>query len=232
MALETIVPDWPAPACVRALVTTRALGDMGRGGDGRDRLRRELPAEPVWLRQVHGTAVLDADKTQRGAEPPQADASVARTSATICAVTLADCMPVLLADDSGVVVAAAHAGWRGLAAGVIEATLDAMGVAPRRVIAWLGPAIGPRSYEVGDEVRSEFIRQDPRAQSAFAPARPGHWLLDLYAVARQRFAACGVARVTGGGFCTYTESERFFSWRRERSAARMAALVWIERRVE
>jgi YfiH family protein len=130
------------------------------------------------------------------------------------------------------VVAAAHAGWRGLAAGVIEATLDAMRVAPGRVIAWLGPAIGPRVYEVGDEVRAEFVRQDPRAQAAFAPARPGHWLLDLYAVARQRFAVCGVDRVSGGGFCTHTESERFFSWRRERSAARMAALVWIERRVE
>jgi YfiH family protein len=229
---ETIAPDWDAPEGVRALVTTRALGDMRAGGSGRERLRRYLPAEPVWLRQVHGVAVADADQARAGGEPPRADASVARTRATVCAVTLADCLPVLLAEDSGAVVAIAHAGWRGLAAGVIEAVLEAMRVPPHRVRAWLGPAIGPRAYEVGEEVRAAFMTPDRLAQSAFRPGRAGRWWLDLYAAARLRLAARGVGRVSGGGYCTFSEPERFFSWRRDRAAERMAALVWIEQRVE
>ncbi len=135
---------------------------------------------------------------------------------------IADCMPVILADASGSVVGVAHAGWRGLSSGVIEATVRAMG--SRTLIAWLGPAIGPRVYEVGDEVCAAFL---PEEQSAFAATGPGHWLLDLYAVARRRLESSGVKRVYGGGFCTYSEPERFFSYRRERAAGRMAALVWL-----
>jgi YfiH family protein len=225
VALETVIPDWPAPGAVRALVTTRSMGDMSAGAQGRIRLRPLLPAEPVWLRQVHGAAVaLLENSNEKG---PQADAAVTRRPGTVCLVTVADCMPVLFADEDASVVAAAHAGWRGLAAGVIEATLEAMRVPAARVLAWLGPAIGPRAYEVGDEVREAFLAGDAAAASAFVAARPGHWRLDLYAVARQRLAARGVARVSGGGFCTYSEQERYFSWRRERAPERMAAAIWL-----
>jgi hypothetical protein len=217
--MELIRPDWPAPANVKAIVTTRPFGDMAAGAPGRARLRAHLPAEPKWLRQVHGNEVIDADRA--GGEP-QADAAVARRRGTVCSIMIADCMPVILADSSGSVVGVAHAGWRGLSSGVIEATVRAMG--SRRLIAWLGPAIGPRVYEVGDEVRSAFL---PEEQSAFVHARPGHWLLDLYAVARRRLESSGVERVFGGGFCTYSEPQRFFSNRRERAAGRMAALVWL-----
>jgi YfiH family protein len=232
VALETlVVPDWAAPAGVRALVTTRTLGDMRRGGDGRARLRALLPAEPLWLRQVHGIEVADADLAAGADGEPQADASVTRRPGAVCAVTVADCMPVILAHDGGEAVGIAHAGWRGLAAGVIESVLGALRAPPRRLIAWLGPAIGPRAYEVGDEVRAEFLRQGAEAAAAFLPSRPGHWMLDLYAVARQRLARAGVERVHGGGYCTHSEPARFFSWRRERAAERMAALVWIESRL-
>jgi YfiH family protein len=142
----------------------------------------------------------------------------------VCAVGAADCMPVLLADEAGAVVAAAHAGWRGLSGGVIEATLEAMSTKPEKVLAWLGPAIGPRVYEVGEDVRAAFGAY-PEAFSA--PTRPGHWLLDLYAVARRRLAEAGVRKVYGGDFCTYTERERFFSYRRDRTKERMAALIWL-----
>lgn len=219
-----IVPDWPAPARVRALVTTRAEGDMA-AEEGRSRLRALLPAEPRWLRQVHGIDVVDAqDPFSKTA--PSGDAAIARRPGVVCAVLVADCMPVLLAEESGAAVGVAHAGWRGLCAGVIEATLAAMAVAPGRVLAWLGPAIGPSAYEVGPEVRSAFIERDAQAAEAFA-AHGGRWLLDLYAVARQRLAAQGVTRVSGGGLCTYSDPGRFYSYRRSRDAARMAAAIWL-----
>jgi YfiH family protein len=139
----------------------------------------------------------------------------------------ADCMPVLLADQTGTVVGAAHAGWRGLCAGVLEATVTAMAVPGKELLAWLGPAIGPRVYEVGDEVRAAFLAKDAAAESAFAPARPGHWLLDLYAVARQRLEGQGLSKIHGGGYCTYSDRERFFSYRRDRGSERMAALIWL-----
>ncbi len=228
MATEDIlVPDWPAPPRVRALVTTRALGSMRRGGDGRERLAALVPREPVWLRQVHGIAVVDADRAAAG-EAPEADAAVARCAGVVCAVTVADCMPVVLAHEAGEAIGVAHAGWRGLAAGVIEATLDALRLPPGSLVAWLGPAIGPRAYEVGEEVRAEFLRRDAQSTSAFRASRPGHWMLDLYAVARQRLARAGVVRVCGGGCCTHSQPERFYSWRRDRAAERMAALAWIE----
>lgn len=179
-----------------------------------------MPAEPVWLRQVHGTTVIEADARPSLAE---ADAAIAHRPGTVCAVIVADCLPVFLADEAGSVVGVAHAGWRGLAGGVVENTVQAARVAPSWLMAWLGPAIGPTVYEVGEEVRAAFAGHE----SAFTPTRPGHWLLDLYAVARRRLADAGVARVYGGGYCTYTDSGRFFSYRRERARERMAALIWL-----
>ena len=215
-----IYPDWPAPARVRALMTTRAFGDLPQS---REKLRNLVPGEPSWLRQVHGTHVVESPVGGR----PDADASYTRRKEAVCVVMAADCMPVLLTDEQGGVVAAAHAGWRGLSAGVIEATVKAIGVAPEKLLAWLGPAIGPQVYEVGPEVRDAFIARDPRAQGAFTANRPGHWLLDLYSIARQRLSVLGVARVYGGGFCTYSEKDRFFSFRRDGTMSRMAALVWL-----
>jgi len=210
-----IEPDWPAPARVRALLTTRGEADP------------QLPVRAAWLKQVHGTRVVDADA---GEERPEADAAVCRSTQAACVVQAADCMPVLFADEAGSVVGAAHAGWRGLCAGVLEATVDAMRVPGARVLAWLGPAIGPAHYEVGAEVREAFLARDARAETAFVANRPGHWLLDLYAVARQRLAARGVARVFGGDLCTYSDAARFPSWRRDRTRERMAAFIWLESR--
>lgn len=212
-----IHPDWPVPPRVRAFVTTRAEGDLSR-----QEARRSLPvpASPKWLRQVHGTTVLEE-------HAGEGDALIARRSGIVCAVMAADCMPVLFADQAGTVVGAAHAGWRGLCAGVLEATVAALAVPGKELLAWLGPAIGPRVYEVGDEVRAAFLAKDAAAEPAFAPSRPGHWLLDLYAVARQRLEGQGVSRIHGGGYCTYSDRERFFSYRRDRGAQRMAALIWL-----
>lgn len=231
MAAEIVVPDWPAPAGeherafarVRALVTTRALGDM-KSAEGRARLRRHLPADPIWLKQVHGTAVVDAASALAGTA---ADASYAFKKNTVCAVMAADCMPVLLADARGAAVGIAHAGWRGLCAGVIEATIAAMNVPADHILAWLGPAIGPEVYEVGVEVRDAFLAKGAQAALAFAPTRPGHWHLDLYAVARQRLAGVGVTRVTGGGFCTASQPALFYSYRKNKTAERMAAAIWL-----
>lgn len=214
---DLIRPDWPAR--VGALVTTTAMGDMATE-DARARLRSLLPAEPRWLHQVHGAHVVSADEVTT---PPKADASYTHTRGTVCVVKIADCMPVLLADEAATVVGAAHAGWRGLAAGVLEASIDAMRAPPRELYAWLGPAIGPRVYEVGEDVRAAI----GEPQAAFVATRPGHWLLDLYAVARARLEAKGVHRIYGGGYCTYTERERFFSYRRDRGQRRMAAAIWI-----
>ncbi len=217
-------PDWAAPPRVRALMTTRAFGNV-KDPSVKAKLRALLPGDPAWLRQVHGTAVFD--NRAPASAPPEADASVARSAGAVCAVMAADCMPVLLADEAGTVVAAAHAGWRGLCAGVIESALAAMRVPPQGVVAWLGPAIGPSAYEVGDDVRDAFIRRDAVAAAAFASHGAGHWLLDLYAEASRRLAACGVSRIQGGGYCTFSEKERFFSFRRDQSAERMAALIWL-----
>lgn len=219
---DTVVPDWQAPARVRALVSTRAVGDVRR--EGAARFRALLPAEPRWLKQVHGVEVIDAS---RYAGPVEADASFTREEGVLCTVMVADCMPVLLADENGEAVAAAHAGWRGLSAGVIEATVAAMGLPAQRLHAWLGPAIGPKAYEVGAEVREAFVAKDAAAESAFAPTRPGHWHLDLYVVARQRLSRLGVTRISGGGFCTHTDQERFFSYRRDKAMQRMAAAIWL-----
>jgi YfiH family protein len=213
---ELLLPDWPAPPKVRAVMTTRNTSEAD--------LRALLPGEPVWLRQVHGTRVARLDQVVSN---PEADAAVTGTRNRVCAIRVADCMPVLLADESATAIGAAHAGWRGLSAGVIENTVQAMGIAGGKLLAWLGPAIGPTVYEVGEEVRSAFLARDAAAAAAFSPSRPGHWLLDLYAVARQRLRACGVERIFGGGYCTYSEPERFCSYRRDGTASRMAAYIWL-----
>lgn len=226
MAAEFISPDWPVISRIQALVTTRALGDM-KSDAGRLRLRAFLPAEPAWLRQVHGAQVIDA---ARAAPGMAADASFTTEANVVCSVMAADCMPVLLADERGTVVAIAHAGWRGLCAGVIEATVAAMAAPAPAILAWLGPAIGPQVYEIGEDVRAAFVACDVRAAGAFQPTRPGHWYLDLYAIARQRLAALGVARVFGGGLCTASDPARFYSYRRDGAGERMAAAIWIQSR--
>lgn len=230
---EWITPDWPAPSSVRALVTTRSglSGDPQAVAINRKRLRQEvpaLPADPLWLNQVHGTQVLVAEDIRPGVKP-LADACVAHTPGLVCAVLSADCLPLLLCDRDGTSVAAAHAGWRGLAAGVIESTVAAMQVEPACLLAWLGPAIGPAAFEVGDEVRAVFCQHDPRAAEAFLTHGPGKWLCDLYLLARQRLAALGVKRVSGGDWCTFSEPRRFYSYRRDGVTGRMASLIWLER---
>jgi hypothetical protein len=201
---------------VRAFVTTREFGDL-KLAQVKEKLRAFVPAEPSWLEQVHGKEVvnLDQDRNRKG------DAAFTRKAGTVCAVYTADCLPVLFTDDAGTTAAVAHAGWRGLAAGVLEATVEAMDVAPDRLIAWLGPAIGPRVYEVGEEVRAALRGYE----NAFQPTRPQHWLLDLYAVARQKLG--GLRSVSGGGLCTYSEAERFFSYRRDRGNQRLGAFLWL-----
>ena len=236
-----IVPDWPAAKRVCALATTRAGGSSAgpfatlnlslRVGDDAARVERNravlracLPGEPAWIRQVHGTTVVDPDSASPETE---ADAAVSRRAGAVCAVMTADCLPVLLSDGAGSVVGIAHAGWRGLAAGVIEATVKAMAAPSGDLIAYIGPGIGPRRYEVGDDVRRAFVASDPGAAGAFAGHGEGKYLADLCALARRRLAAAGVDRVYGGGFCTASE-ERFFSFRRDRTTGRMASLIWLE----
>lgn len=237
---DWIIPDWPAPPRVKSLITTRNGGEsrgpfssfnlgFGVGDDpevvrnNRARLRRELPQEPRWLRQRHGARVVEADSI---ALPTEADASVARHAGTVCAVLVADCLPVLLTDRAGTVVAAVHAGWRGLACGVIENTVEAMKVPPSEILAYLGPAIGPEAFEVGAEVRDAFLAKDSDAAAAFVPRQQAKWLADIYLLARQALARCGVPMVYGGGFCTVSDGRRFFSYRRDRTTGRMAALIW------
>lgn len=238
-----IVPDWAAPPAVRALVTTRAGGvsrgayatlnlaahvgdDAGAVARNRALLRAHLPGDPAWLEQVHGAAVVDAEA---GRALPRADGAVARAPRRVCAVLTADCLPVLLAHRGGAAVGIAHAGWRGLVAGVIEATLARMEVAPREVVAWLGPGIGPRAYEVGRDVYDAFCARDPGLAAAFEPAGEDRYRADLCAAARHLLGAAGVQGVSGGGFCTYTDAARFFSYRRARATGRSASLIWIER---
>ena len=200
-------------------------------GENRRRLRAALalPSEPLWLSQQHGIEVLLADRMARTPEPaPIADAAVTRQPGRVLAVLIADCLPVLLADAAGRAVAIAHAGWRGLAAGVIEAAVGALGVDPERLQAWIGPGIGPEHFEVGEEVRSAFCRLDPRAGAAFERNERGRWQCDLYRLAEQRLTAAGVMSFTAERRCTYAEPELFYSFRRDGVTGRMAALVWIE----
>ena len=191
-----------------------------------------LPSPPHWLRQVHGVAVQRCD-TPRPADAtdaiePVADASVTASAEVVLAILTADCLPVVFAADDGREVAAAHAGWRGLAGGVLEATVAAMRTPADRIVAWLGPAAGPQAYEIGEEVYRAFVDRDPAAAAAFVATRPGHWHVDLYALARRRLAQAGVSRVHGGGLCTISDPQRFFSHRRDARTGRMATLVWFD----
>jgi polyphenol oxidase len=260
-AAEFIAPEWPAPTGVQAVMTTRLggvstapwdslnlgvhVGDSAASVlENRVRVRREagLPAEPVWLEQVHGTSVvvLDASSTPRTttaeqlmeSRRPRADAAVTRQAGVVCAIQVADCLPVLFAARDGSVIGAAHAGWRGLASGVLGATIAAMEVPPDQIVAWLGPAIGPQTFEVGDDVVAAFTataHDDQRTQTeaAFVRQPRGKWLCDLFTLARLRLAAAGVTLVSGGGLCTVADARRFYSYRRDGQTGRMAALIWI-----
>lgn len=237
---DWLIPDWPAPASVRACVTTRAGGisqppfDSFNLGDhveddpqavahNRRKLAEILGCQPVWLSQVHSTEVVQADPGQRAT----ADASWTDQPGLACSILTADCLPVLFCDRAGSRVAAAHAGWRGLVGGVLESSLAALQRPPEEVLVWLGPAIGPQAFEVGPEVLAAFVAVHPQAVSAFLPSHnPGRYLADLYALARIRLAAQGVTAVFGGGLCTYSDP-RFYSYRRSARTGRLASLVWL-----
>ena len=251
--MSVVLPaDWPAPPGVQAFTTLRHgagtslppfdqfnLGNrVAANGDDAATVERNrtelvqrlaLPSTPHWLRQVHGTEVLQctaAGSAMPAASEPLADAAVTSTPGVVLAILTADCLPVLFAEVGGPALGAAHAGWRGLAAGVLENTVAAMAAPAGDVIAWLGPAAGPQAYEVGEEVFQAFIARDAAAAAAFAPTRPGHWHVDLYALARQRLVAIGVTRVYGGKLCTISEPKRFYSHRRDARTGRMASVIW------
>ncbi len=278
-----IVPDWPAPVQVRAASTLRTGGtsqgdyaslNLSTGvGDDAEAVTRnreiladmlDLPAEPLWLKQVHGTTVLDLDggrpasrrsaserpafrrsalerpafrrsalersvpKRASSRQPPAADGAVTSRPGQPCVIQTADCLPILLCDISGTRVGAAHAGWRGLAGGVLESAVQRMSADPGQLLAWIGPGIGPRAYEVGAEVMDAFIAIDPSAAQCFAANARGRWQADLYGLARQRLRAAGVEAIYGGDWCTHTETKRFFSHRREAPCGRMATVIWLE----
>lgn len=244
IAASLLRPDWPAPARVRAAVTTRSGGvspapyqslnlgvhvgdDFNAVLQNRERLRAALQigGEPVWLKQVHGTVVAQLPAAPDSLE---ADAACARTAGTVCAILTADCLPVLFCDEQGTVVAAAHAGWRGLLAGVLENTMLAMGRPAQQLMAWMGPAIGPKAFEVGSEVRQAFVARDPAAADAFLPGAPGKYWADIYMLARQRLQRQGLRRIHGGEHCTVSEPSRFYSYRRDGVTGRMASLIWLQ----
>jgi YfiH family protein len=240
-----IIPGWPAPAGVHALVTTRQGGvstgpwasfnlashvgdDATAVAANRALLRQSLPADPPWLTQVHGALCVDAGKARSGVE---ADASFTRQRGVVCAVLTADCLPVLLCDDQASVVSAVHAGWRGLADGVIEASVAAMAVPGERLMAWLGPAIGPTAFEVGADVRDAFLAHDIQAAQAFTSIAADKWLCDMYLLARQRLQALNIRRITSTdfpGYCTVRDIDRFYSFRRDGVTGRMASCIWLE----
>lgn len=241
---QWLVPDWDAPACVRAFVTTRQGGvseggyaslnlgassgdDPRRVAENRLIVRQHLPGMPRWMKQVHGIDVVKVDELGTH-DVPIADAAVVGESGRVAAVLTADCMPLFLCDGGGGKAGVVHAGWRGMVAGVIENAVRAIGGAPSEVIAWMGPTIGPTAFEVGPEVREAFLAADRGADAAFTAHTPGKYMADLYALARMRLARAGVTRIHGGGFCTYNDSGRFFSYRREKASGRMGAFIWLE----
>ncbi len=240
-----LTADWPAPPGVRAITTLRGGGSSGppydsfnladHVGDRPQAVAQNraylgaalgLPAQPVWLRQVHGTRVVHAAAAAAGST---ADGSYADAAGLVCAVLTADCLPVLLCDSAGKRVAALHAGWRGLAAGILESGIEAMGLAPETLMAWLGPAIGPSAFEVGPEVREALAGDDPVARTLFSAGRDDRFFADLCGLARLRLQRAGVSRVYGGGLCTASDPARFYSYRRDGECGRMASLIWLER---
>lgn len=238
-ALPGFAPDWPAPANVRAWVTERGGGapygtlnlathvgdDAVAVAANRKRLRAALalPAEPGWLEQVHGTRVVDLDREG----PGPADGAVTTRTDRVCVVMTADCLPVLFCDRAGTRIGVAHAGWRGLLSGVLPAAVAALRAAPAELVAWLGPAISQPAYEVGADVRDAFVARDAAAGRRFERNGRGRWQADLYGLARDALAAAGVSSVHGGGFCTFTEAQRFFSHRRAAPCGRMGTLIWL-----
>lgn len=243
-AISFIHPNWPAPENVKALQTTRnggvskgAYASLNLGAHvhddpiavatNRQLLSPYLPSEPVWVNQVHGVEVIDASTSTC---LQNADAAIANKPNVVCVTMTADCLPVLLCDKQGTVVAAAHAGWRGLCDGVIEATVAKMQVPANQIMVWLGPAIGPQAFEVGDDVKSQFLAIDAQSEQAFV-AHGDKWLCDMYLIARQRLQALGVTQIYGAGinedFCTYTDHSRFFSFRRDNITGRMASMIWL-----
>jgi len=255
--MQILTPEWPALAAVHAAFTLRSGGVSASPFDSlnvgahvgdeaaavaenrrRVRTRLALPEEPAWLEQVHGVEVVDLDAAApavgvtrpapAAVALPAADAVVSRRAGRVCVVQVADCLPVLLAARDGCAVAAAHAGWRGLAAGVLEATVKRLAVEPRDLLAWLGPAIGAAHFEVGAEVRQAFLAQDAAAADAFAVNTRGRWQCDLAGLARRRLDGLGIGAVFGGRWCTYGDASRFFSYRRDGRCGRMAALIWRE----
>lgn len=245
--MDFIIPDWPAPSNVKSLQTVRTGGvsaapydSLNFGTHVKDNpinvarnmqlLSHYLPSEPVWLNQTHGVQVVDAATASC---TPDADASCANKKHVVCATMTADCLPILLCDTAGTVVAAVHAGWRGLCDGVIEATITKMissyEIQSTNLMAWLGPGIGRNAFEVGEDVRQQFITKDAQAESAFS-YNGNKWHGDLYQIARQRLHAQGVAQIYGGSFCTYSDSQRFFSFRRDGDTGRMTTLIWLTSR--
>lgn len=243
MKYDWIKPEWPAPANVQAFITTRNGGvssapraslNLGyKAGDdpaavaqNRAIVEAVMPQTPRWLAQVHGHRVVDADTVSGIAE---ADASVAQRPGTVCTIMIADCLPVLFCNRSGTHVAAAHAGWRGLAGGVLANTVTALenaGDKPEDLLAYIGPGIGPTAFEVGADVYEAFTANDTYATAAFKPHTPGKWLADLCTLARRALARAGVTQVYGDGLCTYNDPQRFFSYRRDKLTGRMAAFIW------
>jgi YfiH family protein len=239
-----IKPNWPAPSHIKAYTTLRTGGvslppyqgfnlaehvgdDSFHVQTNRKLLNSmlSLPNEPIWLEQTHSTQVLSAIPENRGKE---ADAAFTREAQQICIVLTADCLPLLVCDREGKSVAAIHAGWRGLAHGVIENTLAAMNLSPKNLLVWLGPAIGPTVYEVGDEVRQLFIEKDPRAEMCFMPSPHQRWLANMYDLARQRLQSYGIENIYGGDYCTYLDKDQFYSYRRDGQTGRMASLIYID----
>lgn len=246
---DWITPDWPAPANVKALFTTRS-GGVSSGVNGvyaslnlgahvnddaahvtrnRALLRSHLPGEPKWLKQVHGTLPIWIDEAE--AVTPEGDAVLSCTLGTVCAIMVADCLPVFICDKAGTTVGIVHAGWRGLVDGIIERSIAAMQVDYGQLMVWLGPAIGPDCFEVGSDVYDAFVQQDAQAAQAFKSRGSGReekWLADIFLLARQRLNNVGVVEIYGGGVCTYSDPMRFFSYRRDGETGRMAALIWLE----
>ena len=249
---DLIFPDWLAPPNVKAFFTTRSggvsahpYGSLNLGAhvgdapldvaENRRRVRELLPAAPLWLNQTHGVNVIVADAFGASIAPPlEADAAVSETKNSVCAVLVADCLPVLFCVDDGSRVGAAHAGWRGLHGGVLERTVAAMGVKPAQMMAWLGPAIGADAFEVGGDVFAAFTSGSREGADADADAfrpiaeKPDKYFADIYTLARRRLHRAGVTKIFGGQFCTVNERERFFSYRRDGQTGRMAALIWLE----
>jgi YfiH family protein len=241
---EFIYPDWPAAAHVKALTTTRIGGFSEppfdsfnlslHSGDNVERVQKnrtllvesaDLPTEPLWLRQVHGNRVVDAAVSERCSE---GDGSYVDKPGHVCVVLTADCCPVFLCDRAGGRAAVLHGGWRGLALGLIEQGVAQMDLPGTELMAWLGPAIGPHAFEVGEDVYDAFVGQNGEAKEAFTKKENGRWLADIYGLARQRLRAAGVTNVYGGGRCTVSEGERFFSYRRDRVCGHMASLIWLD----